>query len=120
MIENREKKNRLGGLCLLLILLFTACSPTGVAVEPTSTPPGAMQLPADTPTEAANPTSEIQSVTPPSEETSQPDDQGNWQIETEEAAENVSACVECHTDQAMLIDTADPVEEVKSENEGAG
>jgi len=29
-------------------------------------------------------------------------------------------CVDCHTDQQALIDTADPVEEVVSENEGEG
>lgn len=29
-------------------------------------------------------------------------------------------CVECHTDKDQLIDTADPVVEVESENEGAG
>ena len=29
-------------------------------------------------------------------------------------------CVECHTDKERLIETADPVVEVESENEGAG
>ena len=32
----------------------------------------------------------------------------------------VDNCVECHVDQQALIDTADPVEEVVSENEGEG
>lgn len=29
-------------------------------------------------------------------------------------------CLDCHTDKELLIDTADPVEEVVSENEGEG
>jgi hypothetical protein len=49
--------------------------------------------------------------------------------ETEEPAEEESAaasaqgddaCIDCHTDKQALIDTADPVVEVESENEGAG
>lgn len=35
-------------------------------------------------------------------------------------AEPISECLVCHTDKEMLIDTADPEEEVISENEGAG
>jgi len=31
-----------------------------------------------------------------------------------------SACVDCHSDQQKLIDTAKPEEPVESENEGAG
>ena len=36
------------------------------------------------------------------------------------AEPQVDNCVECHTDQQTLIDTADPVAEVESENEGEG
>ena len=35
-------------------------------------------------------------------------------------APEIDNCIDCHTDQARLMDTADPVEEVESENEGAG
>jgi len=34
------------------------------------------------------------------------------------AAEGLDYCLECHSDQQMLIDTAKPQEEVVSENEG--
>ena len=37
-----------------------------------------------------------------------------------ETAEIVDQCLLCHADQQRLIDTADPVVEVVSENEGAG
>ena len=36
------------------------------------------------------------------------------------AEPQVDNCVECHTDQQTLIDTADPVAEIVSENEGEG
>ena len=36
------------------------------------------------------------------------------------AEPQVDNCVECHTNQQTLIDTADPVAEVVSENEGEG
>jgi len=36
------------------------------------------------------------------------------------AEPQVDNCVECHTDQQTLIDTADPVAEIESENEGEG
>jgi hypothetical protein len=36
------------------------------------------------------------------------------------AEPQVDYCIECHTDQQTLIDTADPVAEVVSENEGEG
>jgi hypothetical protein len=36
------------------------------------------------------------------------------------AADQVDQCIECHTEKEKLIDTADPVEEVVEESEGAG
>jgi len=36
------------------------------------------------------------------------------------AEPQVDNCVECHTDQQTLIDTADSVAEIESENEGEG
>jgi len=40
-------------------------------------------------------------------------------VDTPEA-EVVDYCVDCHTEKEQLIDTAKPVVEVVSENEGAG
>jgi hypothetical protein len=37
-----------------------------------------------------------------------------------DVVEEPDYCIDCHTDQAMLTDTAAPEEEVESENEGEG
>ena len=42
------------------------------------------------------------------------------QSEVIAAEPDVDNCLECHTDQQTLMDTADPVAEVVSENEGEG
>ncbi len=54
-------------------------------------------------------------VTPTEEPTSTP-------VDTEESVEPLPAdtCVDCHTDKDLLIQTADPEEEVINENEGEG
>lgn len=41
-------------------------------------------------------------------------------VETPEVEEVVDYCVDCHTEKEQLIDTAKPIVEVVSENEGAG
>jgi hypothetical protein len=58
----------------------------------------------------------------PEEEAVDPTEEATDPEPTEEVAAEpqVDNCVECHTDQQTLIDTADPVEEVASENEGEG
>jgi hypothetical protein len=58
----------------------------------------------------------------PEEEAAVPAEEAPAPEPTEEVAEEpqVDNCVECHTDQQTLIDTADPVAEVVSENEGEG
>jgi len=42
------------------------------------------------------------------------------EVAEEPVVEEIDHCLECHTDKETLIDTADPVEEAESENEGAG
>ena len=89
--------------------------PTEVVGEPT-TPPTVEESPTDPVQPTQEPTEEptAEPTVEPSEEAPEP---------TEEVADvppSTDSCVECHTDQQMLIDTADPVEPVESENEGAG
>jgi hypothetical protein len=53
----------------------------------------------------------------PTEEAGEEDPEPTDEVVAEPQVDN---CVECHTDQEMLIDTADPVAEVESEDEGEG
>ncbi len=53
----------------------------------------------------------------PEEETEEPAEEED---STAASAQGDDACIDCHTDKQALIDTSDPVEEVESENEGAG
>lgn len=77
----------------------------------------------DTPTSLPTATVETEEPSPEPVQTEEPDnpeepkESGSGE---EISTGDTSACVECHTDQTMLIDTAAPQEEVESENEGAG
>lgn len=42
------------------------------------------------------------------------------EIQESSAEPETDECLECHTDKDRLIQTADPVDEVESENSGAG
>jgi septal ring-binding cell division protein DamX len=112
------KKFLLIGFLLTLLILAAGCSPAQTTVEPETRAPVETEQATLPPTELPTATIQEQEVTEEPEETEAPDEN-----ETDDDAmpsEETSACVACHTDQAMLIDTADPVEEVESENEGAG
>ena len=77
---------------LLLVLLVAACQ-SAPDEQATAAPTTAAVLsPTDSPTE----------------------------ISATETPQAVDECLACHIDQQRLIDTADPEEEVISENEGAG
>jgi hypothetical protein len=102
---------------LLLVLSLVGCGgQTTPEVGPTATaytyPPPmydpdevSASLTAIPEEEAAAPTEEVQAPEPTEEVVVEP---------------QVDNCIECHTDQQALIDTADPVAEVLSENEGEG
>jgi hypothetical protein len=116
----RDKaKNLLIATLVVLMILAAACNPAQPTEEPATEVPVETEQPTQPPTEAPTATQpeETAEESEEAEETEEPDDsQGDDAMSSGET----SACVECHTDQAMLIDTADPVEEVASENEGAG
>lgn len=102
------KKNPL--LCLLLILLalfIGGCS-------------GNSEMP-DKPTEMAS--AEVADA-PTSEDLIADDTDTSDDEEAEEdlvaAVEESDYCVDCHSDQTMLTQTADPEVEVESESEGEG
>jgi hypothetical protein len=103
------------GMLLILLLAAGACSPAQPTENITEEPVVQTEQPAPPPTLA--PTQTPQEVVEEPVETEE-----TAQDETDQAAASVetSACVECHTNQVKLIDTADPVEELESENEGAG
>lgn len=109
-----NKYLRLGTLLLLLIGVI-GCNPEQpIGEQATEFIPTATKQATLSPTEI--PTAAVVQEKP-TEESEETDESSS-----DEAMSEVQdgACVECHTDQEMLIDTADPVEEVESENEGAG
>ena len=86
-------------LLVLFTLLLTSCQPGGVSVSLE----GAMSLAATEPPEIA---AAVDDPTPEPEAVSQPP---------------MDECLSCHSDQARLIETADPVEETaESESKGVG
>ena len=100
------------GFVLAILLVAVGCSPAQPTVEPI------VETPVET-EEATLPPTEAPTATP-AEETEASEDPGESENDQAVSPGEPSACVECHSDQAMLIDTAAPVEEVESENEGAG
>lgn len=114
----------LGGLLLLVLFLGACAGPatpeplptrepaptivTEAPMNPTPTPKGTPGEPTAT---AEEPATEEAPATENSENTDAP-------VAVASAAD--VACLDCHTDQQALIDTAAPVEPVESENEGAG
>ena len=120
----RRMKNLIFAIALLALMGLSSCAgqPTPTAVLPTPT----AVLP--TPTEYAYPApmndpGEVAArLTEMPEAAAATPTQPSVPEPTEEvvAEPQVDNCLECHTDQQMLIDTADPVAEVVSENEGQG
>ena len=107
-------------LFVVLLLLFSlvgcGSEPTPVAEPSAEThvyPP-----PMNDPEEVAASLTAVpeEEATAPTEEDA-PDSEPTEVVAAEPEVDN---CVECHTDQQTLIDTADPVAEVESENEGEG
>ena len=111
-------------LALVALLALSGCSeqPTPLVAAPTATeyayPPPAydpeevsasLTAMPDESEEAAEPTEDPQTEAPETEPT-----------EAVAAEPEVDNCLECHIDQQTLIDTANPVAEVESENEGEG
>jgi cytochrome c peroxidase len=105
------------GFLLLLLMVMAGCSSGQPSVEPETELPVETEQATESPTEAPTATAELEEPTAEPEETEELEDSG---VDDAMSSDETSACVECHTDQAMLIDTADPVEELESENEGAG
>jgi hypothetical protein len=92
-MKNLSNAFRVFVVSLLLVVGLAACqSKSEGDTAPTVEPTVGAATPTDTPTEI-----------PPTEE-----------------PVTVNECLLCHLDKQRLIDTADPEEEIISENEGAG
>ena len=120
------KMNRNLAIMILAVILLLGLAGCAQATTPVETPTEVALLteePTLPPTQEPAPTEPVEE--PTEEPTAEPtEDTETTETETTEDVANESgaadACLECHTDQQMLIDTADPVEEVESEDEGAG
>jgi hypothetical protein len=107
---------------LFLPLFLVGCSSQPTPETQSTTEPYAYPPPMNDPEEVAASLTAV-----PDEEQAETDEAGSNEEATDpDPTEAVSAeplvdqCVECHTDQQTLIDTADPVAEIESENEGEG
>jgi len=104
-------------VALLVALVVVGCGneprPTAAPLEATHPYPPPLNDPAEV---AASLTAM------PDEDAAAPAEEPDEPAPTEAVAAEpqVDNCVECHTNQDTLIDTADPVAEVVSENEGEG
>jgi outer membrane biosynthesis protein TonB len=115
------KMDRIFYVLILFALVFfglVSCSQATTAVEPPTDVAQVTDEPTLPSTQVESPTEPPQPTDPPTPEPTEEETDPS-----EDVADNSSSgdyCVTCHTDQQMLIDTADPIEEVESENEGAG
>ena len=117
----KKKKFLLWGMLLLLFIAVMGCSPGQPTEEAATETRVETELATLPPTEAPTALAESQeSIEEPTDEPEETEETEDTSSEDAMSTDHVGACVECHTDQAMLINTADPVEEVESENEGAG
>ena len=107
------------GMVAILFSCFLASNPNALNIP--RDPTKVVEAPqTEAPTKTAVPVTEVAqaAVEPAGEETEAPTEAP---AETEVAvADQVDQCIECHTDKDLLIDTADPEEEVVEESEGAG
>ena len=111
----KNKKYLPLGILLLLLIGVIGCNPEQPTGEQAT-----VSIPTETEQATLSPTAIPTAAVvqgKPTEESEETEDSSSDEAMSE--AQD-GACVECHTDQEMLIDTADPVEEVESENEGAG
>ena len=102
---------------LLLVLSLLGCAEAVTPEAPATATAYAYPAPLNDPADVAASLTEV-----PEEGSADTNEEPAEPEPTEAIADEpqVDNCVECHTDQQTLIDTADPVAEVESENEGEG
>lgn len=101
-------------------LLFFACTPKAETIEVVTVD---MQVPVvQKPTETEIVIVQPTEVEPSLEPTHAPTSETTEEMVEEAVPEEpeLTECIICHSDNQRLIDTAKPVEVVKSENEGEG
>lgn len=102
---------------LFLVLSLMGCGDQATPeAQPTATA-YAYPPPMNDPEEVAASLTAIPEEDAAAPEEEVPDPEPTEAVAAEPVVDN---CVECHTDQQTLIDTADPVAEIESENEGEG
>jgi hypothetical protein len=102
-------------VCLVLFLMALGLGACGSRSEPSEVPSAGMEGVEDVPTVISETTDDaVLEATEASDEPTQEEET----VAVAEEAENY--CIDCHTSQQSLIDTAKPEDEVVSENEGEG
>jgi outer membrane biosynthesis protein TonB len=105
-------------LSVLLLSGLVGCAQATTPAPPPTEDVQASEEPTEPPTQEPAPTEPSEPTEEPTAEPTEEEPEPTEEVAAESGGSDY--CIECHTDQQMLIDTADPVEEVESENEGAG
>ncbi len=113
----KKMKFLIWGILLLMVIAIAGCNPSQATENLEVDLPVVTHRSTDLPASTVTATAEIEQFNLESDQA-----EGLEDIDPQAGipSEQTTHCEKCHANKAMLIETADPVEDVESDNEGAG